>query len=215
MKCQLFFQASTESTRGQLPISVYLFSQDSLLYSVIIMKGLVEKSSSEFWGAFHSTKNFRNSAWYIKWNSPFWFGPTRIFGPLWPVQLSRLVGLKCPFPFDKIFVPSTALLYPARKNNDLRHGGLGQFCATQCTVPLGTCNFRHFKLEYLLNESAPYLLLSSSVSLSCMCVWINGRLAIKSLGPYPIHLLYYVLCQWLFYIQIYPFHSFWSFLLYF
>ena len=31
MKCQLFFQASTESTRGQLPISVYLFSQDSLL----------------------------------------------------------------------------------------------------------------------------------------------------------------------------------------
>ena len=67
----------------------------------------------------------------------------------------------------------------------------------QCTVPLGTCNFRHFKLEFLLNESAPYLLLSSSVSLSCMCVWINGRLAIKSLGPYPIHLLYYVLCQWL------------------
>ena len=43
MKCQLFFQASTESTRGQLPISVYLFSQDSLLYSVIIMKGLGEK----------------------------------------------------------------------------------------------------------------------------------------------------------------------------
>ena len=43
MKCQLFFQASTESTRGQLPISVYLFSQDSLLYSVIIMKVLVEK----------------------------------------------------------------------------------------------------------------------------------------------------------------------------
>ena len=43
MKCQLFFKASTESTRGQLPISVHLFSQDSLLYSVIIMKGLVEK----------------------------------------------------------------------------------------------------------------------------------------------------------------------------
>ena len=43
MKCELFFQASTESTRRQLPISVYLFSQDSLLYSVIIMKGLVEK----------------------------------------------------------------------------------------------------------------------------------------------------------------------------
>jgi len=32
--------------------------------------------------------------------------------------LNRSVGPTCPFPFDKIVVPSTALLYPAYKNNN-------------------------------------------------------------------------------------------------
>ena len=37
----------------------------------------------------------------------------------------------CPFPLlDKIVVPSTALLYPASKNNNLTRGGLGRVCAT-------------------------------------------------------------------------------------
>ena len=35
---------------------------------------------------------------------------------------------------DKIVVPSTALLYPAYKNNNQTRSGLGQVC----TVPLGT-----------------------------------------------------------------------------
>ena len=36
-----------------------------------------------------------------------------------------------PFPLlDKIVVPSTALLYPASKNNNLTRGGLGRVCAT-------------------------------------------------------------------------------------
>ena len=34
------------------------------------------------------------------------------------------------FPFDKIVVPSTALLYLAYRNNNQTRGGLGQVCAT-------------------------------------------------------------------------------------
>ena len=73
-------------------------------------------------GAFHSTQNSGNFGWLIKWKGPFRFGPTGIFGtsfegcPQWPVWTFRSVGPKCAFPFAKIVVPSTALLYPAYKN---------------------------------------------------------------------------------------------------
>ena len=87
-------------------------------------------------GAFHLTPNSGNFGWHIKWNGPFRFGPTGIFGtsfeggPLWPVWSFRSVGPKCPFPFDKIVVPSTALLHPAYKNNNQTRGSLGRVCAT-------------------------------------------------------------------------------------
>ena len=74
-------------------------------------------------GAFHSTQNSGNFGWYIKWNGPFRFGLTGIFGtsfeggPLWPLWSFRSVGPKCPFPFAKIVVPSTALFYPAYKGS--------------------------------------------------------------------------------------------------
>ena len=74
------------------------------------------------WGAFHSTQNSGNSGWFIKWKGPFWFGPTGIFrtsfegGPQWPVWSFQSVEPKCPFPFAKIVVPSTAFLYFAYKN---------------------------------------------------------------------------------------------------
>ena len=45
-------------------------------------------------------------------------------------HFGRSVGPKCPFPFDKIVVPSPALLYPAYKNNNQTCGGLGRVCAT-------------------------------------------------------------------------------------
>ena len=44
-------------------------------------------------------------------------------------------------------VPSTALLYPAYKNNN----------QPECTVPLGKWNFRNFELEFLLNGKRPRL----------------------------------------------------------
>ena len=86
--------------------------------------------SDAAWGAFYSTQNSGNFGLYIKWNWPFRFGPSEIFGtsfeggPLWPVRLSRSVGLKYLFPFDKIVVSSTTLLYPAYKNiNNQTRGG--------------------------------------------------------------------------------------------
>ena len=75
-------------------------------------------------GFFHSIQNSRNFGWYIKWNRFFWFGPTGIFGtrfeggPLWLVWSFQSVGLKSPFPFDEMVVTSTALLFPAYKNNN-------------------------------------------------------------------------------------------------
>ena len=79
------------------------------------------------------------------------FGTSFEGGPLWPVQLSRSVGPKYPFPFDKSVVPSTALLYSATKRavawvRSLQPGG---------TVPLGMWNFRNFKPEFLLNGKRP------------------------------------------------------------
>ena len=62
-------------------------------------------------GAFHSIQNSEHFGWYIKWNGPFRFGPTEIFGtsfeggPLWLVWSFQSVRPKCPFPFDKIVVP--------------------------------------------------------------------------------------------------------------
>ena len=51
------------------------------------------------------------------------FGISFEGGQLWPVWLFRSVGPKCSFPFDNIVVPSTALLYPAYKNNNETRGG--------------------------------------------------------------------------------------------
>ena len=101
--------------------------------------------------AFHSTQNSRNFGWYIKWNGPFLFGPTGILGtsfeggPLWPVRSFGSVGPKCPFPFDKIVVPSTALLHPVYKNNNQTRGGLGRVCVTGMYSSTGHVKFPKFQ----------------------------------------------------------------------
>ena len=100
---------------------------------------------------------FRKFRLDIKWNGSFWFGPTGIFGttfesgPLWPVLSFRSVGPKCPFPFDKIVVPSTALLHPAYKNINQTLGGLGPVCATgmyHSVDSLGMWNIQTFETNW-------------------------------------------------------------------
>ena len=106
---------------------------------------------SVFWGAFHSTQNSGNFGWFIKWNGPFRFGPTGIFGtsfeggPQWPVWSFQSVEPKCPFPFAKIVIPSTALLYPAFKNNNQTRGGLGRVCATEMHHSIPHVKFPKFR----------------------------------------------------------------------
>ena len=119
-------------------------------------------------GRFPFNPNSGNFGWYIKWNGPFRFGPTGIFGtsfegsPLWPVWVFRSVGLKCPFSFDKIVVPSTALLYPAYKRT-ITTGAVAWVGSMQpeCTITLGTWNFRNFKPKFLLNGKRPLLLMKN------------------------------------------------------
>ena len=53
--------------------------------------------------------------------------------------------LKWTFPFDKIVVPSTALLYPSYKNNNQKRGGLGRICATGMYLSIGHVDFPKFQ----------------------------------------------------------------------
>ena len=113
-------------------------------------------------GTFHSSKNSGNFSGTIKWNGPFWFDPTGIFGtsfegcPLGPVRLSRSAGPKRPFPFDKIVVPSTTLLYPTYKNNNQTRGGLGRVCATGMYCSTGHVEFPKFQTGIFVELTARY-----------------------------------------------------------
>ena len=98
------------------------------------------------------------------------FGLTAIFGtsfeggPLWPVWSFRSIWPKCPFPFDKIVVPSIYLLSPAYKNNNRTRRRLGRVCAGEMKSSFGRVKFLKFQTgifaENFLLESAPELHLS-------------------------------------------------------
>ena len=68
-------------------------------------------SAGLFMGAFHSTQNSGNFAWFIKWNGPFRFGPTGIFGtsfeggPQWPVWFFGRSDRNVPFHLPKLLSP--------------------------------------------------------------------------------------------------------------
>ena len=80
---------------------------------------------------FPFSPKFRKFRLEIKWNGSFWFGPTGIFGTTFDRSAHfRQIGLKGPFPFDKIIVPSVTFLHPSYKNNIQTRGGLGPVCAT-------------------------------------------------------------------------------------
>ena len=85
---------------------------------------------------FSFSPKFQKFQLEIKWNRPFCFGLTGIFGntfedgPLWPAWSFQLVGPKCPLPFDKTIFPRTDQLYPAYKHDDQTPGRFGLVCAT-------------------------------------------------------------------------------------
>ena len=124
-----------------------------------------QHSINKSMGAFHATQKSGNFSWHIKWNQPFWFGPTRILGssfeggPLWLVWSFQFVGPKCPFPFDKIVSPQyrsfVSCILLTRTITKCAVAWVGSV-QPECTIPLGTWNFRNFKLEFLLNGKFPY-----------------------------------------------------------
>ena len=62
---------------------------------------------------------------------------------------------KCTFPFDQIVVPSTALLYPAYKNNNQTRGGLGRVCATGMYRSIGHVKFPKFQTAIFVVWKVP------------------------------------------------------------
>ena len=103
-------------------------------------------------GAFHSTQSSGNFGWYIKWNGPFRFGLTGIFGtsfegsPLWPDQP------KCPFPFDKIVppVPLICILLTRRIT-------MGWVYATRMYRSIRHVNFPKFQASFFVEWKVPYV----------------------------------------------------------
>jgi len=150
-----------------LPNKVYILSQNRLQKAPHFVKWhfmflIWSCLSYDSMGAFHSTQNSGNFDCYIKWNGPFRLGPTGIFGtsfeggPLWSVWSFRSVGLKCSFPFDKIVVPSTALLYPACKNNNQARDGLGRVCATGIYRSIEHVKLPKFQTGIFVERKAPH-----------------------------------------------------------
>ena len=72
------------------------------------------------------------------------------------VPLSWSVGPKWPVPFDKIVVPSTALLYLTYKNNNQTRGDLGRVCATGMYCSTGHVEFPKFQTRIFVGLTACY-----------------------------------------------------------
>ena len=75
--------------------------------------------------------------------------------PLKPVCSFRLVGPKCPLPFDKSVIPSSALLHPAYTNNNQTRGGLGQVCVTGMYLSVGHVKFPKFQTGIFVECKSP------------------------------------------------------------
>ena len=133
-------------------------------------------------GAFHLTQNSGSFGWYTKWNGPFRFGPTGISGtsfeggPRWSVwsfrstemSLFNLTKLLSPVPLFCILLTRTITKRAVAWDGSLQ---------PECTVPLGTWNFRNFKPEFLFNEKRPRcanLLFSGFVSFRVSGFWVLG-----------------------------------------
>ena len=65
--------------------------------------------------------------------------------------------IKCLFRFEKIDVPSTALLYPAYKNDNQARGGLGRVWATRMYRSIEHVEFLKFQNRIFVEWNAPHV----------------------------------------------------------
>ena len=97
----------------------------------------------------------------------------------WSTLIGSIISVdrtKCPFPFDKIVVPSTALLYPAYSNNNLTRSGLGRVCATGMSRgryrSIGYMEFPKFQTRIFVEWKAPIVYQMSTAFLFIFwCGW--------------------------------------------
>ena len=134
-------------------------------------------------GAFHLTQNSGSFGWYTKWNGPFRFGPTGISGtsfeggPRWSVWSFRSTEMSL-FNLTKLLSPVPLLCILLTRTITKRAVAWDGSVQPECTVPLGTWNFRNFKPEFLFNEKRPRcanLLFSGFVSFRVSGFWVLGR----------------------------------------
>ena len=99
-------------------------------------------------------------------NPKFWIGVSngtdhyslvqpKYSGPALKVVHFDRSGHFGPFPFDKIVVPSTALLYPAYKNNNQTRGGLVRVCATGMYHSIGHVELPKLQTGIFVEPKAP------------------------------------------------------------
>ena len=70
----------------------------------------------------------------------------------WSGHFGRSVGPKCPFAFDKIVAPSTALLCPAHKNNNQTQlNAVPDYYLTN-VIFTERCSFRELFIENFLKD---------------------------------------------------------------
>ena len=124
-----------------------------------------------------ATRDFSPKRWILdRTLGPFRFSPIWIFGTtfhLKVVRSFRSVGSKHPFPFDKIVVPSTALLYPTCKNNNQTCGGLGRAGETGLCRSIGRMELPKFQTRIFDEWKAPNTLRSWIVMQCCLLVHRN------------------------------------------
>ena len=105
---------------------------------------------------------FRKFRSEIKWNRPFWFGLTGIFGTTFEGGRPHLTGLvisvggtDMSLSIWQIVVLSTAPLYPACKNNKKTRGGLGRVCVSGMYRSIEHVKLPKFQTEIFVEWKAP------------------------------------------------------------
>ena len=96
-------------------------------------------------------------------------------GPLWLVWSFWSVGLKCPISISQNCCPQNhsfvSCLQEQWANMQWLGSGLCNWNVHNCTVPLGTCNLRNFKLEFLLNGTSPMFSLKNPIRIDLCIDW--------------------------------------------
>ena len=114
-------------------------------------------------GAFHSTQNSGNFGWHIKWNGPIWFGPTGTALKVVHFDQSHYFSWSdwnVPFHLTKLLFPVPLFCILLTRTITKCTVAWDGSVQPECTVPLGTWNFRNFKPKFLLNGkcSKPFII---------------------------------------------------------